>query len=80
MKVKGRDVVTTPFGKFKCVMLTPIVVDGRVFKGREEMTIWVSDDENLIPVQVASPLVVGSAKASLISASGLRHPLTSRLR
>ena len=37
------------------------------------MNIWVSDDENKVPLMIESPVTVGSVKAVLQSYSGLRH-------
>jgi len=75
LKVLGRDRIKTPLGRFDAIKVTPIVVSGRVFKGEEEMTIWISDDENQVPLQVESPLLVGSAKATLVSYQNPAHPI-----
>ena len=39
------------------------------------MTLWVTDDENKIPVRVQSNLRVGSLKVDLIGYSGLKNSL-----
>lgn len=79
MKVKGKETIRTDVGTFRTIKIVPIVVDGRVFKGEEEMTIWVTDDENLMPLEVKSKLSVGSARATLTDFENLRYPLTSRV-
>ena len=79
LKILGREVIKTPLGKFRCIKITPLVVVGRVFKGEEDMIMWVTDDENLIPVHIESPVIVGSIEADLIRYKNLRHPLTAKL-
>ena len=47
---------------------------GRVFKDQEDMTIWVSDDQNKIPVRVQTDIMVGSIKMDLVDYSNLAGP------
>lgn len=70
-KVKG-------VGKFATRKFSPQLIAGEVFKEGDEMTIYVSDDDNKLPVMIESPVSVGSVKAVLKSYSGLRYPLTSK--
>ncbi|MCH7974910.1 MAG: DUF3108 domain-containing protein [Bacteroidetes bacterium] len=44
------------------------------------MVVWVTDDRNTIPIRVETPIIVGSIKADLISYSGLRGELTSKIK
>jgi hypothetical protein len=78
-KYLGKDVITTRFGKFKVIKIAPLLVKGTVFEGGEKMTIWVTDDENHIPVRIETPIIVGSIKVDLVAYENLRHPLTSLL-
>jgi hypothetical protein len=41
------------------------VKSGRVFKEKEGVTMWVSNDYNHIPILLKAELVVGSLKASI---------------
>lgn len=79
MKVLGRETIKTDLGRFRCIKIAPIVVADRVFRGQEEMIMWVTDDENLIPLKITSPLIVGSVSATLRSYEGLKYPLSSKL-
>ena len=69
----GKEIIRTKFGKIKAIMLKPIVESGRVFKGKNSVTVWVSDDENKIPLKIKADLVVGSLKAELESFKGLAN-------
>jgi hypothetical protein len=51
------------------------VISGRVFKDKEGVTLWVSNDKNLIPIAVKAELAVGSLKASLESYKNVKYPL-----
>ncbi len=76
-KYLGRDVITTRFGKFKVIKLAPLLVKGAVFNGGEKMVVWVTDDENHIPVRIETPIIVGSIKVDMVGYENLRHPLNS---
>lgn len=67
-------------GTFKTLKLMPEVVKGEVFNDTSGMTIWASDDENRIPLQIESPLSVGTAKAVLKSHKKLRYPMSSKVK
>ena len=75
MKVLGREVIDTKFGKIKALKLRPYVQAGRVFKENESLTVWVSDDRNKIPLRIQAKILVGSIKADLIAYKNLKYPL-----
>ncbi len=50
---------------------------GSLFEGGEKMTVYVSDDQNKVPLRIESPLLVGSVKVDLMTYQNLRFPLTS---
>ena len=52
IKVIGREVISTKLGTFRCIKIHPLLQEGRVFKENEDMTVWVRDDKNKIPVRV----------------------------
>jgi len=70
----GKQILRTKFGKIKTLKFRPIVQKGRVFKSEESVTIWVTDDENKIPIKIKAALAVGSLRADLVSFKGLAHP------
>ncbi len=76
-KFLGRDELTTRYGRFKVIKLAPLLVKGTVFNGGEKMVVWVTDDENHIPVRIETPIVVGSIKVDMVGYQNLRHPLSS---
>ena len=76
----GREEIKTRYGKFMALKIKPLLLKGQIFEGGENMTVWVSDDANHIPVRVESPLVVGKVKIDMMSFANLRYPLTSLIR
>lgn len=74
-KFLGKEVIKTKFGNIRCLKFGPKLVKGRVFKEEEDMTIWVSDDKNHIPIRVDAKIKVGSLKLDIEEYSGLLTPL-----
>jgi hypothetical protein len=72
-KYAGKETIATDIGKVKCIKLVPTLIVDRVFKDQDDMTVWISDDENKIPVRVKAKIMVGSIKVDLTSYSGLKN-------
>jgi hypothetical protein len=75
LKFMGREDIKTKFGVVSTMIFRPLVQTGRVFKEEESLTIWISDDDNKIPVRLKASLLVGAIKADLDSYKGLKYPL-----
>jgi hypothetical protein len=73
----GREDVVTELGKFHCLRFKPKVATGNVFSQPYPMEVWISDDQNRIPILAKSAVVVGSVKLELIEYKGLANPPTS---
>ncbi len=74
LKFLGRETIDTEFGNVKTLKFRPYVMAGRVFKEQESLTLWVSGDENKIPLKIKADLAVGSLRADLEAFKGLKHP------
>lgn len=72
----GKERIETRYGTFNAIKITPLLIEGTIFKGGEKMAVWVTDDNNHLPVRVDSPILVGSIKVDLIGYDKLRNPLT----
>jgi hypothetical protein len=75
VKIVGRETVKTKVGKIRCIKMHPITQQGRVFKEEEDLTMWISDDLNRVPVRLQAEVVVGSIKMDLKEYKNLAHPL-----
>jgi hypothetical protein len=79
LKFIGKEDLKTKFGTAPTMIFRPIVQSGRVFKEEESLTVWISDDENKIPLRIKASLAVGSIKADLDSFKGLKNPFMVKL-
>ncbi len=79
-KYMGKETIKSDIGKIKCIKIKPKAVADRVFKDDESIILWVSDDENKIPVRVEASLAVGSLKVDLTSYKGLKNSFTSKVK
>ena len=71
----GKEVIKHKDGeKYSCIKFSALLVEGTIFKGGEDMFVWVTDDENKVPVLVEAKILIGSVKAYLKKTKGLRHP------
>lgn len=77
---KNREVINTEMGKFHCLRFVPIVEPGRIFKESDDMTFWLSDDDNKIPVRIKFDMLVGSFKCDLIDYKNTQYEMVSRIK
>ncbi len=63
---KNRSGVTYPCFKFSAML-----VEGTIFSGGEDMLVWITADENRVPVMVEAKILIGSIKAYLMGYENL---------
>lgn len=80
IRYMGKEIIKTKFGIYKAIRIKPLLIEGTMFKGGEKMEVWVTDDENHIPVRIDSPILIGSIKVDLMEYQNLRHPMTALLK
>jgi hypothetical protein len=71
----GRETIRSDIGKIRCLKFHPVVQVGRVFTKEEDMTAWISDDKNLIPIRAEAKIAVGSIKMDITEYEGIANPL-----
>lgn len=71
---KIRQLGTFKTLKFRCQLGTS---QGFSFEDGSEFTIWISDDQNMIPLYIESPVKVGSVQAYISSYKGLKYAMSS---
>jgi uncharacterized protein DUF3108 len=69
VKVLRREELVTPLGKFKTIVIHPLLKSEGIFARTGDMFIWLTDDDRRIPVQMKSKVVVGSITATLTGGS-----------
>ncbi|MGB3618093.1 MAG: DUF3108 domain-containing protein [Catalinimonas sp.] len=69
----GRERIKTRFGQVKTVHLQPILPDNSLFDGENAIDIYVTDDDNKVPVKIRANMVVGAVEIDLKDFNGLKH-------
>lgn len=80
IRYEGKEEYKTKLGTFSCMKVKPLLVEGKIFRSGEGMTIWFTDDENRIPVRIESQLLVGRITCDLKSYAGIKYPFTSLVK
>jgi hypothetical protein len=75
MKYIGKETITIDAGTFRCMKFVPVLQKGRVFKQEHDLTVWITDDLNHIPVLAEAQILVGSIKMELKEYFGVRNAL-----
>jgi Protein of unknown function (DUF3108) len=77
----GKEVVENRDGiKYRCIKFSAKMVQGTIFRGDEDVMVWVTDDDNRIPVYIEAKILVGTVKAYLKEMRGIRNPLSSLVK
>jgi len=64
----GKERITLHEGNtYDTQKFSVMLVKGTIFKGGEDLLVWVTDDSKRIPVLVEAKILVGSVKAVLVS-------------
>ena len=66
IRYMGKEIITLKNGEtYKTLKFKIKLVEGTIFTGGEDMTIWVTDNNLRIPVLVEAKILIGSVKAIL---------------
>ncbi len=79
IKYVGKEKIDTRMGSYNAIKIVPLLIEGTIFKGGDKMTIWVTDDDNHLPLRVESPILVGSIKVDLLDYENLRSPFNATI-
>ena len=69
----GTETIKTKFGKVNCLKFSPLVEPGRIFDSPDDVTIWISNDNNKIPIRIQFNLIIGSVKCDLVEYENLKN-------
>jgi hypothetical protein len=70
--INDKENIKIPSGTYMALVVKPLPTwEGRVFeKNRSEVTLWLSDDQYLVPLKIQSKVKIGSVNAVLIARKG----------
>lgn len=75
---QGKETVKANDGKkYNCIKLTLFVTSEAFDKGKEAMKVYITDDDNRMPIRLETKLKVGSTRVILKSYKGNRHPVNT---
>lgn len=75
----GKEDVTVKAGKFRCIVVEPLVQEGGLFKSEGSILIWLTDDDVKMPVKVKTKVVIGAIDSELTAYENLKSQLKSKL-
>lgn len=75
LKYRGLETVKTNIGDLECYKFSMCEEQGNQIITRDDMSFWLTRDENKIPVKVQFKIVVGSFVVEIEKATGLKSPL-----
>lgn len=77
MKVKfaGKTTIKTKFGKINVLKLHPILPKNKLFEGEEAIRIYVSNDNNRVPIQIEVDFSIGKVTMELKDYKNTKTPL-----
>ena len=79
VKYLGRDTLKVVGGKLAVIKIAPMMATGEVFADKYPMYVWVTDDQNHLPVLASSQVIVGSVKIELTGYRNLKNPMLKPL-
>lgn len=72
----GKETIKNRDGKYyRCHKFSALLVEGTMFKGGEDLFVWVTDDRNKIPILAEAKILVGSVKAYFTKGEYLKYPM-----
>lgn len=72
-KLLAKETINTAIGNKLCYKLAINVSGTSIFKGNNDNLIWLTADENKIPVYAKFKIAVGNGELKIKSASGLKN-------
>ena len=71
IKFQGMQQVKINLGKFQCLKFTPVIQTGRIFKNEDDLSFYVSNDQNRILIKAEADILFGSIEIELTKHKGL---------
>jgi Protein of unknown function (DUF3108) len=69
----GKEVVKTKIGKIHAAVISPIMPENQLFSGKDALKVWISDDDNRVPLKIKASLKVGALEMDILEHEGLKY-------
>ena len=73
VKYLNKETISTQIGSKECYKLSIAVKGSDILKGSNSNLLWLTADDNKIPVYAKFKIPVGNGELKIVSASGLKH-------
>ncbi len=73
IKYLSKETINTALGKKECYKLGISLSNSNVLKGSNDNVIWLTADQNKVPVYAKFKIAVGSGELKIKSATGLKY-------
>ena len=70
---EGSEELETSLGLKDTYIFSPLIPQNKLFRGEYPVKVWVTKDQNKIPVKIKANLFIGSLNIDISSAKGLRN-------
>lgn len=70
---EGTETLDTNLGKKQTYIFSPQLPKNKLFRGEFPVKVWVTKDQNKIPVKIKANLFIGSLNLDIVSAKGLKN-------
>jgi len=78
IKYVGDKTIKIDKGKFHCMVFHPVVQEGRIFEDDDDLTVYITKDENKIPILAKAKVLVGSIRMELTDYKNLANPVAKK--
>ena len=78
IKYVGDKTIKVDKGKFHCMVFHPVVQEGRIFEDDDDLTVYITKDENKIPILAKAKVLVGSIRMELTDYKNLANPVAKK--
>lgn len=67
LKFVGTKTISTNIGRKECYVVSPVVPKGKLFKNSDDLKIYITKDQNRLPIYAEFEMILGSLKCELES-------------
>ena len=67
VKFLRREMLKTKLGEIRSLLFNPVMPENDLFKGKNAIQIWISDDLNKVPLKIKAEMFVGSVEIDITS-------------
>jgi hypothetical protein len=80
IKVYKEEILDVKAGKFRCLMMEPLLKGEGIFQQKGRLKVWLTNDQYKIPVQMTSEIVVGHITAELEHIKGIGKTIPAQIK